>query len=299
MTTAGVLAAATSLAIAGMVPDPGMTTATEPALTPTTEVTAPAAVEPAATVAAPPEVVEPLTSEAAPPVTAKPPAVAPPAVPEPEAPTSAVTSAASPQMEAAVTPVTPPATPEVPVPVVAETAPAAMVPVVAPLADGGEASTHRFGIAFMGGQCDSRARAGILAIDLFSGWEWCPGGKWYQTPYLELMGAYWSGHPGWTKVDSLKEAGLTALVRTVHHRNGAVTPYLDLGIGINYISEDRIENKLFGSDILFGSNAGVGVLLGETGRVDVGLRVRHLSNAGMDDINWGINFYMLRLGVNL
>ncbi len=159
--------------------------------------------------------------------------------------------------------------------------------------------TRRLGVAFMAGQCDNHARTAIAAINLYSGWEWCGGGKWYQTPYIEALGAYWSGHPGWTRVDTLKEAGLTAVVRTIHHDTVIPTPYLDLGLGVHYLTEDRIENKLFGSDVLFGSNIGIGMLFGRDGRFDVGFRARHLSNAGIDEINWGINFYMVRLAVNI
>ena len=37
--------------------------------------------------------------------------------------------------------------------------------------------------------------------------------------------------------------------------------------------------------------------IGEAERVDIGVRIRHLSNGGTEDINWGINHLMLRTAI--
>ena len=46
-----------------------------------------------------------------------------------------------------------------------------------------------------------------------------------------------------------------------------------------------------------GSNLGIGLILGESERFDIGMRIRHLSNGGTKDVNWGINHIMLRFAV--
>lgn len=279
MATVASLALATGLASAGMAPDTGPLSGTTPEAIHPPSPPAPTPTNATASIAAP--------------------AVAAPAVAAPAVP--AVDPAPSPSEHVEPGPQVPAPAVVISVPVHGgeETDPTAVPSVAAVESGAAKAPAHRMAIAFMGGQCDKRARVALLAIDFFSGWEWGRAGKWYQTPYLELLGAYWHGHPGWTKVDTLKEVGLTAVVRTVRYPTGSATPYLDLGLGVDYLTEDRIENKLFGSDVLFSSNAGIGILFGQSKRFDLGLRARHLSNAGTKQINWGINFYMFRIAINL
>ena len=76
-----------------------------------------------------------------------------------------------------------------------------------------------------------------------------------------------------------------------------ISPYVDAGIGVHYLTEDKIEGKELGRQWLAGSNLGIGIIVGKSERFDIGVRIRHLSNAGTKDINWGINHVMARLAI--
>ncbi|HSF91084.1 MAG TPA: acyloxyacyl hydrolase, partial [Paracoccaceae bacterium] len=60
---------------------------------------------------------------------------------------------------------------------------------------------------------------------------------------------------------------------------------------------DRIEGKELGRHWQAGTNIGVGLLFPRAERFEMGLRLRHLSNAGTDEFNWGVNQLLLRVGV--
>ena len=149
------------------------------------------------------------------------------------------------------------------------------------------------------GRSRASVKAIALGLEFFSTKTWFDEGNWYCTPFLEILAAYWEGDPGHTGITSLHEGGVSGYVRCIHRKvpDGVARPYVDLGLGIHYTTEDRIEGKELGRQWLAGSNIGVGLVLGESERFDVGLRVRHLSNGGTRDINWGINHYMVRAAV--
>jgi len=155
----------------------------------------------------------------------------------------------------------------------------------------------RFSLFAMAGQSDNHARAALMGLAWISNTHWLNAGNWYQSPGFELVAGYWFGHEGTTQVDSLHEAGLTANVRTLHHRRAGqwLLPFVDFGMGIHYLTEDRIENKRLGNQWQIGSNLGMGLLFGRDGNYEVGMRASHLSNAGTSHTNWGINYYLLRL----
>ncbi len=149
-----------------------------------------------------------------------------------------------------------------------------------------------------------RSRADVeaiaLGLEFFSSQIWFDDGNWYCNPFLELLVGYWEGDAGHTGVTSLHEAGASAYIRCIRKQQASsccIRPYADVGLGLHYITEDRIEGKELGRQWLAGSNVGVGLVLGNSERFDIGLRIRHLSNGGTRDINWGINHYMMRAAI--
>jgi len=146
------------------------------------------------------------------------------------------------------------------------------------------------------GRSRGSVEAITLGLEFFSSRTWFNDGYWYWVPYLELVAGYWEGDPGHTGTSSLHEGGGSVYARCIRKKQpgASIRPYADVGVGLHYITEDRIEGKELGRQWLAGSNAGVGLVLGEAERVDVGLRIRHLSNGGTSEINWGINHYMVR-----
>lgn len=149
------------------------------------------------------------------------------------------------------------------------------------------------------GQGDGSVKSVAIGLDIYSKIKWFEGGNWYLTPYTELFVAYWKGDAGHTGNESLYEGGLSLYGRYIRKQTQSFrsSPYIDVGIGLHYVTEDEIEGKELGRQWLAGSNIGIGVVIGKSEKVDIGIRVRHLSNGGTKDVNWGINHIMARLAI--
>jgi hypothetical protein len=158
---------------------------------------------------------------------------------------------------------------------------------------------HRFGVFAAIGDGDGSIESVAFGLDYHPKATWFEGGDWGLVSYFELLVGYWEADEGHTGVTSLHEGGLTCYLR--HIRSGnistALRPYIDAGVGLHYVTEDEIEGKELGKQWLAGSNVGCGIVIGESERVDIGIRLRHLSNGGIEEINWGINHLMLRTAI--
>jgi lipid A 3-O-deacylase len=128
-------------------------------------------------------------------------------------------------------------------------------------------------------------------------YEWAPIsiGQKHRTlqPAVEVLFANWDSDPGHTGVTSLKELGVAGTLRysPARHSNRLLAPFVELGFGVHYLTETEIEREELGQHMQFGSKIGLGVTLGAN--MDIGARIRHLSNAGLSDPNWGINHVLL------
>lgn len=149
------------------------------------------------------------------------------------------------------------------------------------------------------GKGNGSVQSATLGFEFYSEKRWFEEGKWYLTPFSELLLSAWKGDPGHTGIESLHEAGFTVYGRLIREKFEKlnIRPYLDAGLGLHYLTENEIESKELGRQWLAGSNIGIGLVFGESPRFDVGARFRHLSNGGTKDVNWGINFIMLRLAI--
>ena len=165
-------------------------------------------------------------------------------------------------------------------------------PVSTPRASG--PSQH--GISLMLGNGNGTVETIGVAYEFYPDTIWLETEKAVLIPYVELLAAYWESEEGHTGVTSLHEGGLSCYARYIR-RGGEGTiyrPYIDFGLGLHYVTEDRIEGKELGKQWLAGSNIGAGIVMGKAQRFDLGIRYRHLSNAGTEEINWGINHSMIR-----
>lgn len=172
--------------------------------------------------------------------------------------------------------------------------------VVAPAASVDTALLRRpFTAVAAGGRSDGEVVVGMIALDYHFDWLRQLGEHGFLNPYSEFLLSYWEGEEGHTGVSSLHEAGLSLLLRYRYLRLPLSTyhPYIDAGFGLHYLTEERIEGKELGRHWQAGSNIGVGVLFPRDERFELGLRLRHLSNAGTDDSNWGVNQLLARFGV--
>ena len=72
--------------------------------------------------------------------------------------------------------------------------------------------------------------------------------------------------------------------------------YLDIGIGVAYLSNQYISTRNLGTKWLFEDRLGAGVLLGPRQQFEVGYRLVHFSNGYLAQKNQGINLHLVILG---
>jgi hypothetical protein len=163
-----------------------------------------------------------------------------------------------------------------------------------PLAHDAARAVDTLGVEYGTGSDDVR-RLGLSAR-----WDWdrrwFEEGDWHVTGHWEASASHWDGDAGRTGTDSLTEAGFTPVFRAQSHRPvGGAWPYLEAGIGVHLLSSTQLGDRRFSTAVQFGDLVGLGLRFGEAGRFELGYRLQHLSNAGIDHPNAGINFHLLQL----
>ncbi|HEX9397775.1 MAG TPA: acyloxyacyl hydrolase [Burkholderiales bacterium] len=118
--------------------------------------------------------------------------------------------------------------------------------------------------------------------------QWFDDGAWRLGGYWDASVGAWNGGP-----NTVWDYGFTPTFR--YERAAGGSPYLEAAIGFHYLSNAHISStRDFSTRFQFGDHVGVGVRFGPGGRYDLGLRLQHLSNAGIRDPNPGINFLQAR-----
>ena len=125
---------------------------------------------------------------------------------------------------------------------------------------------------------------------------WLKDGDWELGGYWEFAASYWDGEDGRSGNDSLGDFSITPVLQLRHRGEAALTPFLELGVGIHVHTDDSIGDKDFDIPFAFGSHIGGGLRFGARGQYELIYRFQHLSNAGLGDDNPGINFHVLHLG---
>ena len=124
--------------------------------------------------------------------------------------------------------------------------------------------------------------------------QWAVADGWTLGGYWETSVGQWRGM-GRTGMRDTWDLTAGPVFRLSAAPQGGVTPYLDAGLGLHWLSHRELTAKMrSGTNYQFGLTLGVGVRFGEGERFDVGLRVRHLSNAGIQRPNYGMNVAELR-----
>jgi lipid A 3-O-deacylase len=92
------------------------------------------------------------------------------------------------------------------------------------------------------------------------------------------------------------QLGLVPMVRW--RWDGGRSPwFIEGGVGASYLANGyQTKTKVFGSRWNFSDHLGFGVNFGENRRHEIGVYVKHVSNAGLKKPNPGETFYMLRYG---
>ncbi len=159
-----------------------------------------------------------------------------------------------------------------------------------------QALASDYAVLVLIGSGDSDVDVVSVGIEFFSDITWWKDGQWFLTPYGEIFASYWEGDKGHTGVKSLNDMGASGYLRLARYKKPCawIRPYADIGVGLHYLTENAISGKELGDQWLAGSNIGAGLMFGKTDRFDLGFRIRHLSNGGTHDNNWGINHVLLR-----
>ncbi len=84
---------------------------------------------------------------------------------------------------------------------------------------------------------------------------------------------------------------------TWHYEPDAIAPLVvEIGTAPTLMSEDALADRDIGGHFQFTSHVTLGTRLGERQRWQAGVRLQHVSNAGIEDENPGLNVVMVELG---
>lgn len=117
--------------------------------------------------------------------------------------------------------------------------------------------------------------------------------KWFESKtgnlsvYYELSLNYWKYND-----ESVKGIAFSPVFIYEFSGLDTITPYLEAGIGVAYISQKTIGNRDLSSHFQFEDRVGLGVKFGEHKTHDLGFKYLHYSNAGIKEPNEGIDILM-------
>ena len=127
-------------------------------------------------------------------------------------------------------------------------------------------------------------RTNLLRFAVVDRWDREPrslGRRWRLSGYWEFSAAVWDN-----ATESTADVGVTPVFRVERGRF-----YLEAAIGLHLVQARISAARVFSTAFQFGDHVGIGW---RSGHWDFAARVQHLSNAGIDHPNPGINFVLLR-----
>jgi lipid A 3-O-deacylase len=115
----------------------------------------------------------------------------------------------------------------------------------------------------------------------------------------EAHAAYWAIREDGAAHPDIWEFGLTLVFRFIRS-SGWLRPYVDAGVGVRLLSHVReTQDRTLSPSFQFADVVGVGAQFGDHQNYQVGFRFQHLSNAGLEHPNPGINFSEIYVQYNL
>lgn len=120
--------------------------------------------------------------------------------------------------------------------------------------------------------------------------------SWYQTDTSRLTG-YWEVSLSHWDTDDKNGDDITTLtfspVLAWRFNRTSADPYIELGVGVSYLTEDEIEDAELGGKFQFESRLGFGFRFGAQRQHDLLIRAIHVSNADIDSPNDGFDMVLL------
>ena len=129
------------------------------------------------------------------------------------------------------------------------------------------------------------------------GTRWFSDRTWALSGYWDASVGRWTPHAASGGNHEINDYGITPVLRYAPTTpSGDCIPFLEAGIGVHYLSQhDLYTGHDMSTYFQFGDHIGAGVTLGSQHDWDVMMRLQHLSNAGIQNPNPGINFLQLRV----
>lgn len=118
--------------------------------------------------------------------------------------------------------------------------------------------------------------------------QWFDSSVGHLTGYWDLAYTYWASGKNSNDEHSIS---ISPVLVYEFKTQGAIKPFIELGIGLAGFTGTRVGDKKLGSAFNFEDRIGVGLNIYDTHRV--GLRAIHYSNAGLKKPNNGIESYSL------
>ncbi|MBF6057951.1 MULTISPECIES: acyloxyacyl hydrolase [Thiomicrorhabdus] len=118
---------------------------------------------------------------------------------------------------------------------------------------------------------------------IYEGKYWRLQGRW------DLSFHHWHSERSAVKNDSGYIIGLTPIFRYIL-KDDEITPYIEMGAGPHFLDSIYIEDENKSTQLQFGDHLGIGFI---AGRVEVGYRYIHISNANIELPNPGTDFHNL------
>lgn len=154
------------------------------------------------------------------------------------------------------------------------------------------------GVQFAAGVADHDLRKADLGIVWDPGLRWWDIGGYHFTLVAEAHASWWDIREDHTVHPDIWEFGVTPVFRFIKS-SGWLRPYVEAGVGVRMLSHvQETQDRSFSSSFQFADMVGVGAQFGAHQNYLAGFRFQHLSNAGLDHPNPGINFSELYLQYN-
>jgi lipid A 3-O-deacylase len=162
------------------------------------------------------------------------------------------------------------------------------------------ASTARadtFGVQVAGALGSHSTNKVELALVWDPGINWWHVGGWHFALMGEANVAYWHSTEAGSR-NNVYELGVTPFVRFIKD-TGSVRPYFEAGAGLRGLTHPTVSDSFtLSTAFQFTEVIGVGAQFGGHQQYEAGLRLQHISNAGIKYPNPGINFSQLYVRYN-
>lgn len=83
------------------------------------------------------------------------------------------------------------------------------------------------------------------------------------------------------------------VVRYTFEKCGPIVPYLEVSIGLAYLNHTHLSHRNLGMHFAFQDRAGIGILIGRTEQLSIGLHAAHYSNAHLCGHNSGFTLPLI------